>query len=38
MQTGLERFLQDPALRAPLAGRRVALLEVIPKSNILRSR
>ncbi|RRD58517.1 DUF1343 domain-containing protein [Comamonadaceae bacterium OH2545_COT-014] len=26
MQTGLERFLQDPALRAPLAGRRVALL------------
>jgi len=26
MKTGLERFLQDPALRAPLAGRRVALL------------
>ena len=26
MQLGLERFLQDPALRAPLAGRRVALL------------
>ncbi len=26
MLIGLERFLQDPALRAPLAGRRVALL------------
>ncbi|MFT4193372.1 exo-beta-N-acetylmuramidase NamZ domain-containing protein [Ottowia sp.] len=26
MKTGLERFLQDPALRAPLQGRRVALL------------
>ncbi len=26
LQLGLERFLQDPALRAPLAGRRVALL------------
>ena len=26
MQFGLERFLQDPALRAPLKGRRVALL------------
>ena len=26
MQTGLERFLQDPALCALLAGRRVALL------------
>ena len=26
MHTGLERFLADPALRAPLAGRRVALL------------
>ncbi|MDO5692580.1 MAG: DUF1343 domain-containing protein [Pseudomonadota bacterium] len=26
MQSGLERFLQDPALRAPLQGRRVALL------------
>ncbi|MDO9438269.1 DUF1343 domain-containing protein [Hydrogenophaga sp.] len=26
MQFGLERFLQDPALRAPLNGRRVALL------------
>ncbi|RMW99708.1 DUF1343 domain-containing protein [Allofranklinella schreckenbergeri] len=26
MQTGLERFVQDPALRAPLKGRRVALL------------
>ena len=26
MQFGLERFLQDPALRAPLQGRRVALL------------
>ncbi|WP_234262843.1 exo-beta-N-acetylmuramidase NamZ family protein [Hydrogenophaga sp. NFH-34] len=26
MQFGIERFLQDPALRAPLAGRRVALL------------
>lgn len=26
MLTGLERFIQDPALRAPLAGRRVALL------------
>ncbi|MDO5289669.1 MAG: DUF1343 domain-containing protein, partial [Pseudomonadota bacterium] len=26
MHTGLERFIQDPALRAPLAGRRVALL------------
>lgn len=26
MHIGLERFLQDPALRAPLAGRRVALL------------
>ncbi len=26
MQLGIERFLQDPALRAPLAGRRVALL------------
>ncbi len=26
MQFGLERFLEDPALRAPLKGRRVALL------------
>jgi uncharacterized protein YbbC (DUF1343 family) len=26
MKFGLERFLEDPALRAPLAGRRVALL------------
>ena len=26
MKLGLERFLDDPALRAPLAGRRVALL------------
>nr|MCU0761755.1 DUF1343 domain-containing protein [Hydrogenophaga sp.] len=26
MQLGLERFLSDPTLRAPLAGRRVALL------------
>lgn len=26
MKFGLERFLQDPSLRAPLAGRRVALL------------
>ncbi|WP_297753141.1 DUF1343 domain-containing protein [Hydrogenophaga sp.] len=26
MQLGIERFLQDPSLRAPLAGRRVALL------------
>lgn len=26
MQFGIERFLQEPALRAPLAGRRVALL------------
>jgi uncharacterized protein YbbC (DUF1343 family) len=26
MQFGIERFLQDPALRAPLAGRRVAVL------------
>ena len=26
MQFGLDRFLQDPALRAPLAGQRVALL------------
>ena len=26
MQFGLERFIQDPTLRAPLAGRRVALL------------
>ncbi len=26
MKTGLERFLDDPALRAPLQGRRVALL------------
>ncbi len=26
MQFGIERFLQDPALRAPLKGRRVALL------------
>ncbi|MDR1969016.1 MAG: DUF1343 domain-containing protein, partial [Burkholderiaceae bacterium] len=26
MQTGLDRFIQDPAGRAPLAGRRVALL------------
>jgi uncharacterized protein YbbC (DUF1343 family) len=26
MQTGLDRLLADPALRAPLAGRRVALL------------
>ncbi len=26
MKLGLERFLSDPALRAPLAGRRVALL------------
>ncbi|MDO5626097.1 MAG: DUF1343 domain-containing protein [Pseudomonadota bacterium] len=26
METGLERFLEDPALRAPLQGRRVALL------------
>ncbi|MDR0996384.1 MAG: DUF1343 domain-containing protein [Zoogloeaceae bacterium] len=26
MQTGLDRFLSDPALRRPLAGRRVALL------------
>ncbi|MGE4237509.1 exo-beta-N-acetylmuramidase NamZ family protein [Hydrogenophaga sp.] len=26
MQFGIERFLQDPALRAPLGGRRVALL------------
>ncbi|WP_439587367.1 exo-beta-N-acetylmuramidase NamZ family protein [Hydrogenophaga sp.] len=26
MQLGIERFLNDPALRAPLAGRRVALL------------
>jgi len=26
MQFGIERFLADPALRAPLAGRRVALL------------
>ena len=26
MQFGLDRFLSDPALRAPLAGRRVALL------------
>jgi len=26
MKTGLERFLEDPALRAPLKGRRVALL------------
>lgn len=26
MQTGLESFIQNPALRAPLAGRRVALL------------
>ena len=26
MQIGIERFVQDPTLRAPLAGRRVALL------------
>lgn len=26
MKFGIERFIQDPALRAPLAGRRVALL------------
>ena len=26
MQTGLDRLLAEPALRAPLAGRRVALL------------
>ncbi len=26
MQIGLERFIADAALRAPLAGRRVALL------------
>src|SRR5579884_3144769 len=26
MRFGLDRFLSDPALRAPLAGRRVALL------------
>ena len=26
MQFGIERFLQDPSLRAPLKGRRVALL------------
>ena len=26
MKFGLERFLEDPALRAPLAGRRIALL------------
>ena len=26
MQFGIERFLQDPSLRAPLAGRRVAVL------------
>ncbi|HPP98794.1 MAG TPA: DUF1343 domain-containing protein, partial [Ottowia sp.] len=26
MQLGLERFLDEPALRAPLKGRRVALL------------
>jgi uncharacterized protein YbbC (DUF1343 family) len=26
MKTGLERFIENPALRAPLAGRRVALL------------
>ena len=26
MQFGLDRFLQDPALRAPLKGQRVALL------------
>ena len=26
IQFGLDRFLADPALRSPLAGRRVALL------------
>ncbi|MDP2021422.1 MAG: DUF1343 domain-containing protein, partial [Hydrogenophaga sp.] len=26
MKFGIERFLEDPALRAPLAGRRIALL------------